>query len=361
MRDSYGLYVDKLQGEYMEVFQKIDRYVLTKNIDHDTMDTQMGELLDAFLLAQEEGKPVENIVGNDLEKFCKNFGTQFGWKNNLMNLFDRWKNLAWIFVVFGGIDMVFIIRDIISGEKVNIGDYWFNFNITGYLLAGLVIMVIDIIVNIVTKNLLFKKKNTKGIIKIINGLHIVTIIIDFMIIIFVLLQTDRFNFLKLPSWILFIVGGIYLIAYYWFNKERVKERKKNKVSLFGMIKEEIEMNTDVEFQKEMQKKYEKKRARMLKKGKEAWSWEEFVTYQEKDVQKAYKLKPLYDWVPLIITFPYGFLWYLDNGFGIDLIIYVVILLVTEFLVIKGMWKIVKSALDEKSAWITVEKKKMEKE
>ena len=196
--------------------------------------------------------------------------------------------------------------------------------------------------------------------KIINAIQIATLVICF-IVVFGLLQVESFNLFKVPSWSLLVAGGVYLILYYWFNKERVKERKKNKVSLFGMMKEEIEKDTDVEFQKEMQKQYEKKNAQMLKKGKEAWSWKEFVTYQEKEIQKAYKLKTFYDWLPIIITFPLGVLEYLNNGFGIDLIIYVVILFVVEFLVIKGMWNIVKGALDVKSAWVEAEKKKMETE
>ena len=360
MRDSYMLYMDKLQGEYKETFQKISTYVLSQNVDTDTVETQMGELLDTFLLAQEEGRPVEKIVGNNLEAFCKTFCSQFGWKNMIINLIDKWKIFAWLFVVVGGVEILFMILDAISGLEVDFWTYESTFNITGYILGIAVTIVIDTIVNIITVKLLFKKNLHKGVMKIINAIQIATLVICF-IVVFGLLQVESFNLFKVPSWSLLVVGGVYLILYYWFNKERVKERKKNKVSLFGMMKEEIEKDTDVEFQKEMQKQYEKKNAQMLKKGKEAWSWKEFVTYQEKEIQKAYKLKTFYDWLPIIITFPLGVLEYLNNGFGIDLIIYVVILFVAEFLLIKGMWNILKGALDVKSAWVEVEKKKMETE
>lgn len=357
MRDSYMLYMDRLQGEYKDTFQKISTYVLSKNVDKDTMETQMGELLDTFLLAQEEERPVEKIVGNNLETFCKTFCSQFGWQNLIMDLIDRWKIFAWLFVVVGVTEIVFMIMDAVSGLEVDFWNYESTFNITGYIIGGVIIMGIEVIVNSITIKLLFKKKNVKNVMKTINAIQIATIVICFVIV-FALLQSDTFNFIKLPAWILLVIGGTYLAAYYFFNKERVKERKKNKVSLFGMIKEEIEMDTDVEFQKGMQKTYEKKRAKMLRKGKTEWTWEDFIDYQEKDVQKAYKLKPLYDWLPVIITLPLGFLWYLDNGFGVSLIIYVVILFVVEFLLIKGMWKIVKSALDVKQSWIVVEKKKL---
>lgn len=359
MRDSYMLYMDKLQGEYKDTFQRISTYVLSKNVDTDTVETQMGELLDTFLLAQEENRPVGKIVGNNLEAFCKTFCSQFGWQNLIMDLIDRWKIFAWLFIVVGVTEIVFMIMDAVSGLEVDFWSYESTFNITGYIIGGVIVIGIETIVNSVTVKLLFKKKNVKDVMKTINAIQIATIVICF-IVVFALLQSDAFNFIKIPSWTLLVAGCTYLIAYYFFNKERVKERKKNKVSLFGMIKEEIEMDVDVEFQKEMQKIYEKKNAKMLRKGKAEWTWEDFLDYQEKDVQKAYKLKPLYDWLPVIVTFPLGFWWYLDNGFGVALIIYVIILLVVEFFVIKGMWKIVKGAVDTKMVWVETERKKLEK-
>lgn len=358
MRDSYVLYMDKLKGEYKETFQKINIYVVSQNVDADTSETQMGELLDTFLLAQEEGRSVAKIVGNNLESFCKTFCSQFGWKNLIMNLLDRWKIFAWLFVVLGGMEIAFMIMDVISGLEVNFWSYESAFNLTGYIIAGVIVIGIETIVNSITIKLLFKKKNAKNAMQIIKVIQIATIVICF-IVVFAFLQLDTFNFLKIPSWILLVVGGIYLIAYYYFNRERVKERKNNKISFFEIMKEEIEKDTDIEFQKEMQKMYEKKRARLLKKGREELSWEDFVEYQEKDVQKAYKVKPFYDWLPLIITFPIGVLEYLNNGLGAYLIIYVIILFFGELLILKVMWKIVKSALDVKQAWIVVEKKKLE--
>ena len=270
MRDSYVLYMDKLKGEYKETFQKINIYVVSQNVDTDTSETQMGELLDTFLLAQEEGRPVEKIVGNNLESFCKTFCSQFGWKNLIMNLLDRWKIFAWSFVVLGGIEIAFMIMDVISGLEVDFWSYESVFNLTGYIIAGVIVIGIETIVNSITIKLLFKKKNAKNAMQIIKVIQIATIVICF-IVVFAFLQLDTFNFLKIPSWIFLVVGGIYLIAYYYFNRERVKERKNNKISFFGIMKEEIEKDTDIEFQKEMQKMYEKKRARLLKKRREEFS------------------------------------------------------------------------------------------
>ena len=220
-------------------------------------------------------------------------------------------------------------------------------------------MAIDTIVSTITIKLLFKKKKVKGVITVINIIQIITFIICF-IIMFSILQSERWNFLQLPVWTLFAIGGIYLAVYYFFNKNRVKERKENKVSLFGMLKEEIEKDTDIEFSKEMQKMYEKKNKKLSKKAKPELSWMEFVNLQEKEVQKSYKYKHLYAWGPIIIAIGYGVTLYVDTGFGIDLFIGVAIMFVVEAVILKGVWKIVKSGLEVKKAWIEAEKKKFAK-
>ena len=89
------------------------------------------------------------------------------------------------------------------------------------------------------------------------------------------------------------------------------------------------------------------------------TWEDFLTLQEKDVQKAYRLKPLYDWLPWVVTILLGISEYLNNGFGIDLVIYVVVLLIVEVLFLKGIWKIVKGALDTKMTWVQAERKRLD--
>ena len=73
MKDSYVFYKDKLNEEYRTVFDQIEMYVISQNIDENTVEDRLGELLDIFLSAGESGKDVHKITGNDLEHFCKTF------------------------------------------------------------------------------------------------------------------------------------------------------------------------------------------------------------------------------------------------------------------------------------------------
>ena len=74
-----------------------------------------------------------------------------------------------------------------------------------------------------------------------------------------------------------------------------------------------------------------------------------------------KWKWLYDWAPLIVTVPMGIVEYLMNGFSVDLILYVAILFACEFLILKGMWKLVSSAVKTNMTWIERQRRKMREE
>ena len=73
MKADYILLQDRLKGEYKDAFQKVQMYSTSNLIGEDTESELMMELLDHMLMAQEEGKPVSTIVGDDIEGFCEIF------------------------------------------------------------------------------------------------------------------------------------------------------------------------------------------------------------------------------------------------------------------------------------------------
>jgi DNA-binding ferritin-like protein (Dps family) len=69
MKDSYFFYKDKLQGEYKTAFDQVEIYVNAQNIDELTCEDRLGSLLDMLLSAQEAGRPVQKVVGSNMEQF----------------------------------------------------------------------------------------------------------------------------------------------------------------------------------------------------------------------------------------------------------------------------------------------------
>lgn len=120
MRDSYTLYEDKLQGEYKEIFKQIDTYFGTEKVDEDTREEHMGALLDMFLLAQEEGKPVEKITGKNMERFCKLFCSNLSWKQRVLSILDLTRNVAKCVFGISLLTLITAFFDLLGGETVNI-------------------------------------------------------------------------------------------------------------------------------------------------------------------------------------------------------------------------------------------------
>lgn len=64
---------EKLKGDYRKVFEKADMYSILSSENEEAGDEKMMNLYDLLLEAQSNEKPVEKIVGTDIETFCKDY------------------------------------------------------------------------------------------------------------------------------------------------------------------------------------------------------------------------------------------------------------------------------------------------
>lgn len=357
MRDSYGLYVDKLQGEYKEIFQQIMTYVSTQNNDEDSVNTQMSELLDTFLLAQEEEKPVNRIVGNDLECFCKNFCSQFGWENKLLNIVDRWKVAAWWILIISAGDLFFMLWNFLAGEPVD----WFavdtKFNLTGYLLGFVVVGLVYTLMDFITIKIMFKYKKDSFLMKAFNVAKVI-ITTGCFILCFQFFVSESTNLLQLPLWILFFGSGAYLILYYAFNKVRVSARKENKVSFWKYVQQQSSADTD----KTMEDKFASKNKWRQRFGRKLLTRDEFISLEEKDCKACEKAKYLCIVTPIALC-----VWMIVDEFihtgienPVDLIFGVLIIFAFEAAFMYFLWKVVSLSIDDRMNWIKKEREKDER-
>lgn len=68
---TYRDYADKLEGEYREAYEKIYIYVNSFLTTGEEIEAAMNDIVDLLLSAQKDGKPVETVVGKDLQTFVK--------------------------------------------------------------------------------------------------------------------------------------------------------------------------------------------------------------------------------------------------------------------------------------------------
>lgn len=352
MRDSYGLYVDKLQGEYLEAFKQINRYFCTQQVDDDTREEYMGDLLDIFLIAQEEKKPVKRIIGKNLEHFCKSFCSDLTWKQKVLKVFDRLKIMAWFTFLMATPELLFSISDIVNGN-VNIFELTSDINIFGYILGFCIVDVVAAITDAITKKVMFKIKKVS--MKILQIIIVVLAIASFIVYLMLVFGDSTWD---IPVWIAALVSGLYLLLYYIFNKKRLDSRKEHEVKFWDEIKKEIEFNADTDtlFAQEMEKRWEKKNKKRLKQGKPAFTRAEILALEEVEIVKAEENQWAYWLFPIVITA--GFLMFGEFETQTDMYWFAGIMLVVEYVLMALFWKVAKSGNINTRKWIEAERKKL---
>jgi DNA-binding ferritin-like protein (Dps family) len=351
MIDSYAFYTDKLKGEYLETFKQIEFYCSTIIMDDDLREERLNELLDMFITAQESGKSVKKIIGNDIQWFCKEFCSDIDTKSRIVSFFDKIKIIAIYAFILSSLEMLCLIMDIVNGAKLSI---WSSegFNIGGYIFAFAVITIIDLIFNLIIRYIMRKRKRIPT--KLQRRIYYIISFLVYFIVVF-LIGFNIFE-IKIPVLAILIISTLYLIVYYIFNRYRIKKHKTQKIHFWDMVANE--MQNDKNKYKSLIKHYKRINKRRIKKGKECMTHEEFLNKKENSVNATKKTKWVFAVFPVLIT-AFSFL-VTDFESIKDMIIFVSIMLGVEYLVMYFMYKLECVAIKENLRLIAELRKNPEK-
>ena len=95
------------EGAYKDAFERVEIYAMATNMSEAVIDEMLMNLLDSLLNAQKKGKPVEKIVGNDIEQFCKDYFQEYGMKERLLESAKSNYRFAWCVFIFEMLDISF--------------------------------------------------------------------------------------------------------------------------------------------------------------------------------------------------------------------------------------------------------------
>ena len=149
---------DKLKGDYRKVFEKADMYSSVAGGDLEENDEKIMNLYDVLIQAQQEEKPIEKIIGSDLEEFC-------------MSYFEREEETKekWYIVIpktiYGIMKVVFICTLIWMFPSEDTSSVLeMKQNVSPYI-AGVVLgFALVFIGNDILKKVIFKSKKIKPIV-----------------------------------------------------------------------------------------------------------------------------------------------------------------------------------------------------
>lgn len=200
-RDDYKEAKKQLKGEYAVCYQKAANYIHAFSSNPQQEESCLMQLLDDFLSAQMEGKPISRITGPDMRKFCE----------TLMKAeFDRMVNRAWYYVmsisafIFLAMFHCFAKGCLLDGKKITLKNLN-NLQINSFILLVILLLILYYILKKLLSRLFFKYM------KILGG------IIRFQFILYCFIISVAFSWkeriglavrLPFPLFILLIVGSL---------------------------------------------------------------------------------------------------------------------------------------------------------
>jgi len=278
MKDSYSWHKDKLKGEYLQTFDKIELYGQVDKISPEIYEERMMDLLDMFLSAQENGKPVEKLVGTDIEGFCETYFTDEGTLWDKAKRFPkRWVSIMWCMFVLEVIPFIF---NIFSEDMTSIWELQSDMApfLTGFFIGVVVLGLFTLIV----RPFVFKLKwlTTNKYLAAFFILFVAGVIGSMKVY-------ERFE-INVPSIIVILISVFYLAIYYFvrgiLNKKKYgtfrKPKDEFKISFWGEVNKQIE----ADMPKELKKRYIKKNNKLVKKGKPSLTPEEFTEKIRKEAK-----------------------------------------------------------------------------
>lgn len=351
MVNSHQMYIEKLNKEYIEVFNTISKYVTASNMDEMRTEETLSEVMDTFLAAQEAGKPVEKVVGKDLQKFCESLCSEKGIKTYILGFFETCHFMfIWYFisVLF---DIHFLFSLLLDGEKINFFTFRSHKGISSFLIAGIFVLVLLYSINYLRKKFMFTNAKLSKWLMPISFIFVAAV----CIIIASALPDEGGE--KGPYlWISLLICGVYFIFRRIITKDKRRFKKENCITFneFLGVSETVKNDTE---EMEMNR-FEKMNKGNAKKGKPELTFEQFLDFEEKNCNNWDKKPPFY--IALATGFPVvvTVILRLMNGFEqtSDMWFFFFITLIVESVIMYGLYKAINIGTKSRLKWIEAKRK-----
>lgn len=277
---SYVLLKDKLEGEYKQAFDKVEIYSIVRNIDSKTDEEMMMNLLDMMLTAQKEGKPVEKIVGKDIETFCKEYFQNYDWKNRLQEIPKKIYGMMW------GIFVFCLIGLFVKMDEEGFHLLTATMDVAAYF-VGLIVGFLMILLNCLVRPFLFRWKRLSSV------MYSWLVIIAFLVLIaggVFLLRDRELNVYLFP---LALLSGAYVFFYILIRAiwryQRYGSVRQPKEPFEQSMGEWMIERVEKQIPLELVKRYEKKNRRLTRQGKEPVTPEDYTEKLRKESIATLKL------------------------------------------------------------------------
>ncbi len=348
MYNSYTKYKKNLVPEYSEAFGKVEDYVQSNIIDSLRQDEILNDVIDIFLSAQNDGRSVEQVTGNDITKFCTDLCSEVSLKSRIISVLEY--TAAVSIICFGRCakDLFNVLQKILEGEKINLFTYKINAKPWYFLCwmgAYLAIMAVGKV--IVSKFLKVSREKYRAF----RYCAIAACILPWMVVYSQFFREyENGQCSALTVLIYFILSGAAVAVYLILASEK---RKINRQRFEELIEEQSQPGSrsyknldDIE-----QKKFKNINEKNIRNGKPEISFEEFLDIEEKNAGKKGILFYFCVFVPVnLILFGLCHV-FCSLGDYAELIIYSTPIIALEIYVIYTAYRGANYTRKKRLAWI----------
>jgi len=190
----------QLSGEYREVFKKAQVYAALKNIETAFSQEKLMELFDLLLTAQNDGKPVNKLVGSDVNRFCKDFFSDYTIVERLRFLPVTLYRMSWVMFVLELIE--FLAAEVTLREFFTLKS-----DVSGYGVGLMVAAVAYLVMELVLAPIFSRSRRIKPGVwyGLVLGVMAALIAASTPL-------AGKFT-LMLPIWPFLIGSGLYIVVY----------------------------------------------------------------------------------------------------------------------------------------------------
>lgn len=278
---TYFLEKEKLEGEYRQAFERAETYSMLKGIDSDADEDMLMNLVDILYTAQVEGKPACKIIGDDVEKFCKDYFEEY-LKDNKENLESTVKRIfSWLYSMCWLIMILCLLEIVFPEEKVELAKAYID--ISGVVFGSIVGFIFGSLVVYILQSMIFKVKKINA--TAVAFIYLSVLVLLTAVSVILCLERD----IKIPLLYTMIATVVYIIAYksvqlYSRKKKTGSIKKVKKESSFKEIWKEGWNEGLKEIPLEFKSKWEKRNKKLREKGKPEITPQEFTDKIKKQVK-----------------------------------------------------------------------------
>lgn len=271
---------EQLSGEYRKVFEKADMYSMISDGASETTDEKMMDLYDILLEAQTENKPIQKIIGEDVETFCKEFFAEEKKEQIGIQIGKQIYYVMRAVLVFSVLDILFLEegRNMMTVQS----------NVVPLICGILDGLILCIIFKYALKPVIFKNKKINPIL-----LSFIIIVLFIIPIIGTVMLIGKAS-ITVNSVSLMILSGIY-VAGYLGVRSVWRYKKYGRITKMDRVEKELkkEFNAEVSdkslvkmMSEGMVKRFERINKKRRKKGKEELTYAEFADKLYKESENS---------------------------------------------------------------------------